>query len=161
MDTSRSNIVTLLYASTMIFHLGCGLSIVKLAEILNKMQCSGPFSDCVFYIAAGRNGGVCVKTQGGGVLVTLEKSVFDSWPFIPDHTLHQLHTDLAMSKRWGLHIHALKSFKVVSVSEKSEVDSKKIKQILQHLQTFAVFSEFRAIVRKTRRNTGMCAKSSS
>jgi len=119
-NTSRSNAGNLLHASTMIFYLGCGLSIVKLAEILAKMQCSGPFSDCVFFIAAGRNGGVCVKTRGGEVLVHLEKSVFDSWPFIPDHTLHQLHTDLEMSQRWGLHVHTLKSFKVVSVSEKSE-----------------------------------------
>jgi len=161
MNTSRSNIGKLLYASTMIFYLGFGLSIIKLTEILNKMQCSGPFSDCVFYIDAGWNGGVCVRTQGGEVFVNLEKSVFDSWPFIPDHTLYHLHTNLEISKRWGLDIHTLKSFKVVSVSEKSEVDKKKMKQILQHLQTFAVFSEFRVIVRKTRRNAEMCVKSSS
>ena len=132
----------------MIFQLGCELRIVDLAQVLCRMQVSDKFQEFVFRICAGRYGGVCVEDASGTVLVTLQKGLLDSWPFVPDHTLQQLHTDSKVCKRWGLDKHVLTCFKVVDAENRSPMEWDRICNIVQHIQLGAAFSAIRAHARE-------------
>ena len=132
----------------MIFYLGCELRIVDLAHVLFGMNASKTFDGLGFRIRAGRNGGVCVENASGTLLVALEKGLLDSWPFVPDHTLEQLHTDRAVCERWGLDKHVLTSFKVADSEHRSPAEWATICLIVRHIQLGAAFFAMRAHARE-------------
>jgi hypothetical protein len=124
----------------MISHIGCELSISKLAQILDRMQKSDQYSDLTFQLRGGRKGYILVENERTNQSLHFEKSIYDTWPFIPDNNLDQLYKDAAVCRRWGLDIHFLQSFMIKDIAQKSTLETSNMMSILEHIKKFAFFS---------------------
>ena len=124
----------------MISHIGCGLSISKLAEILDRMQKSDQYSNLKFQVRGGRKGYVLVENGPTNPSLRLEKSIYDIWPFIPDNNLDQLYKDTTVCRRWGLDIDCLQSFTIRDITQ----ETSNMMSILQHIKNFAYFSSWKS-----------------
>jgi len=133
----------------MIFHLGCELSISKLAEIMDRIQNSDQHKHLSCRMQGGRKGCVLFENSTNNQVLRLGKSIYDSWPFIPDNNIDQLYTDTPVCRRWGLHVHCVQSFNIKNVDEKSESERTEITSILQRVNLFAFFSEWKYNLPKT------------
>jgi len=133
----------------MIFHIGCELSISELAEIMGRIQKSDKHTNLTCRIQGGRKGCVLIDNSTNHQVLRLEKSIYDSWPFIPDNNIDQLYTDTPVSRRWGLDVHCLQSFNIKKLDQKSESERTEIMSILQHVKLFAFFSEWKYNLLKT------------
>lgn len=133
----------------MIFDIGCELSISKLAEIMDRIQKSDKHKHLSCRIQGGRKGCVVLENSTNRQLLRLERSIYDSWPFIPDNNIDQLYTDTPVCRRWGLDVHSLQSFNIKNIDEKSESERTEIMSIIQHVNLFAFFSEWKYNLPKT------------
>jgi hypothetical protein len=124
----------------MIFHIGCELSISKLAEILDRMQKLDQYSHLKIQVRGGRKGYVLIENRPMNLSLRLEKSIHDTWPFIPDNNIDQLYKNAAVCRRWGLDIHFMQSFTIRDITHQSTHENSNMISILRHIKTFAYFS---------------------
>ena len=131
----------------MIYNVGCELSIYCLAQIIDRMQNSEKYKNFGFRINTGRRGGVLVENKFNNSKLNLCKSIYDSWPFIPDNEISHLYKEKNVFVRWGLKSHTVTSFRIDNFEKLVQMDTENIELVLRHIKLFAYFSTWNRNIR--------------
>jgi len=124
---------------TMIYDIGCPLSISQLAQIIDRMQNSEQYRKHAFRMNTGRKGGVLIEDKLNRFKVNLCKSIYDSWPFIPDNELSHLYKEKNVLVRWGLQSHTVTSVRIDNFEELVQAETTIIELLLRHIKIYAYF----------------------
>jgi len=126
----------------MIYNVGCELSISCLAQIMDRMQDSEQYKNYVFSMNTGRKGGIVIQNKFDNFKVNVRKSIYDSWPFIPDNKISHLYQENDVFLRWGLNLHTITSFRIDDFENLIQIEIDNIELVLRHIKLFAYFSNW-------------------